>query len=57
VLTAQHHVTRARVIIDRCYKGELGIIEYVAELPLTAWPYLFTYHTAAFVKVALNPDC
>jgi uncharacterized SAM-binding protein YcdF (DUF218 family) len=65
VLTAQFHVTRARVLLQRCYKGELGMIAYRQELPLLVFPYLgrsswayhYAYETAAFVKVALNQDC
>lgn len=57
VIAPQHHVTRARVIMDRCYKGDLRVIKYDAEVPLHSWVYLYLYHTAAFVKVALNPDC
>jgi hypothetical protein len=65
VLTAQFHVTRARVILQRCYKGDLGMIAYRQELPLlvlpdlgrSSWAYHYMYETAAFVKVALNQDC
>jgi hypothetical protein len=65
VLTAQFHVTRATVLVQRCYKGDLSMIEYRQELPLlvlpylgrSSWAYHYAYETAAFVKVALNPDC
>jgi uncharacterized SAM-binding protein YcdF (DUF218 family) len=65
VLTAQFHVTRARVLLQRCYTGDLGMIAYRQELPLlvlphvgqSSWAYHYVYETAAFVKVALNQDC
>jgi uncharacterized SAM-binding protein YcdF (DUF218 family) len=65
VLTAQFHVTRARVLLQRCYTGDLGMIAYRQELPLlvlpyvgqSSWAYHYMYETAAFVKVALNPNC
>lgn len=64
VLTAQFHVARARVIVDRCYKGELSMVADRQKLPLVsladfdgAWLYQYMYQTAAFVKVAFNPDC
>lgn len=57
VLTAQHHVTRAKVLIERCYKGDFRMVQFDAKLVVTSWPFLYVYHTAAFVKVALNPSC
>ncbi len=64
VLTAQFHVTRARVIVDRCYKGDLHMVAYRNGLPLlslsdptNSWVYEYLYQTAAFVKVALHPEC
>lgn len=57
VLTAQHHITRARVIIDRCYMGDLRMIRYDTPLSLMTWAYLYVYQTAAFIKAALHPEC
>jgi hypothetical protein len=64
VLTAQYHVTRARVILQRCFKGDLGLIAYQQDLPVLSftnprgsWAYIFAYQTAAFIKVALNQEC
>ncbi|MCX2747040.1 YdcF family protein [Arthrobacter sp. MI7-26] len=64
VLTAQFHVTRARVIVTRCYEGDLHMIAYRRGLPpvsltnpTNTWAYQYVYQTAAFVKVAIHPDC
>ncbi|MGM7776154.1 YdcF family protein [Arthrobacter sp. KNU-44] len=64
VLTAQYHVTRARVIVQRCFHGELSMVSYQKDLPLVSspdapysWAYMYAYQTAAFVKVALNQEC
>ncbi|MGM7777510.1 YdcF family protein [Arthrobacter sp. KNU-44] len=64
VLTAQYHVTRARVIVQRCFQGELNMVSYQKDLPLLStkkstpsWAYMYAYQTAAFVKVALNQEC
>ncbi|MDQ0031461.1 YdcF family protein [Arthrobacter bambusae] len=64
VLTAQFHVTRARVIVDRCYKGGLHMVADRTGLPLVSltnptysWAYQYLYQTAAFVKVAIHPEC
>ncbi|GAA5193123.1 hypothetical protein GCM10023346_16980 [Arthrobacter gyeryongensis] len=64
VLTAQFHVTRARVIVRRCYGGDLQMVADRTDLPLTSltnptysWAYQYIYQTAAFVKVAIHPEC
>lgn len=57
VLTAQFHVTRAKVIVDRCYTGNLRMLDYNPHLTLAAWAYQYMYQSAAFVKVALHPEC
>ncbi|MBT8159213.1 YdcF family protein [Arthrobacter terricola] len=64
VLTAQFHVTRARVIVERCYKDELHMVADQPQLPLVSltqptysWAYQYLYQTAAFVKVAVHPEC
>jgi hypothetical protein len=57
VLAPRHHITRARVLLERCYQGELRMIEHDSPLSLQKWAYLFAYHSAAFVKVALTLGC
>ncbi|UYY80850.1 YdcF family protein [Arthrobacter sp. YA7-1] len=64
VLTAQFHVSRARVIVRRCYAGDLHMIAERMDLPVFSftdptysWAYQYLYQTAAFVKVAIHPDC
>ncbi|MEW1808866.1 YdcF family protein [Pseudarthrobacter sp. NPDC080039] len=57
VLTAQFHITSARVIVNRCYTGNLLMLDYNAHLSLTAWAHQYVYRSAAFVKAALHPDC
>jgi uncharacterized SAM-binding protein YcdF (DUF218 family) len=64
VLTAQFHVTRARVIVRRCYLGDLHMIADRRSLPVISlinptdsWAYQYLYQTAAFVKVAIHPSC
>jgi hypothetical protein len=64
VLTAQFHVTRARVIVGRCYRGDLHMVADRRGLPLVSmsnptysWAYQYAYQTAAFVKVAIHPEC
>lgn len=64
VLTNRSHVPRARVILERCFSGELSMIAFKQDLPLVSftepknsWIYHYAYESAAFVKVTLNQDC
>lgn len=64
VITTQSHITRARIIIGRCYKGDLNMVAYWQSLPVLSftnprqsWAYRLAYETGAFVKVAMNQDC
>jgi hypothetical protein len=64
VLAAQYHVTRARVIVRRCFTGDLHMMADRSGLPLISltnatysWVHQYIYQTAAFVKVALEPGC
>lgn len=64
VVTSQFHVTRARVLLQRCYEGELDVVPYWQNMPILglphlrgSWAYHYAYETAAFAKVLLNPGC
>ncbi|UKA62098.1 YdcF family protein [Arthrobacter sp. FW306-04-A] len=64
VLTAQFHVTRARVVVARCFEGDLRMVADRRGLPLISlanptysWIYQYLYQTAALVKVAIHPGC
>lgn len=64
VLTAQFHVTRARVIVSRCFSGKLQMVADRMDLPVFSltrpsysWAYQYLYQTAAFVKAAVHPEC
>lgn len=57
VITFTPHVTRTRVLMERCFTGTLRVAADPTELPLAEWAYQYLYQTGAFVKVALNPGC
>lgn len=58
VITATTHVTRARLLMERCYDGEISMVSDDSGLTLgkLAWQYL--YQSAGFVKSAfVTTDC
>ncbi len=57
VITFTPHVTRARVIFERCFAGDLLMVPDTDPLSFEQWVEQYVYQTAAFVKVAANPGC
>ncbi|NQX12197.1 YdcF family protein [Microbacteriaceae bacterium VKM Ac-2855] len=57
VITQTPHITRARMLLERCYGGRI-LMETSGE-PFAALDYVYEYgyQTAGFVKAALNPGC
>lgn len=58
VITMTPHVSRARMIIDRCFDGELTM-RAVSDQPsgLGSWVHQYLYQSAAFVKALAAPGC
>lgn len=57
VLTSKSHISRSRVIIGRCFDGELNMLSDGEKLPPKSWVYRVAYETAALAKVLFNPEC
>lgn len=56
VVTHQAHITRARVLVQRCYPGETRFVEAGwYRLPVRVWQ-LF-YESLGMAKVAVTPGC
>jgi hypothetical protein len=52
VITQTAHVTRSRLIIARCFTGDLRLIADQAPLGLRAWAQQYLYQSGAFLKAA-----
>ncbi len=57
VITSRYHITRARVLIDRCYSGSLEMVESASSPSLAEWAYQFAYQTGGFMKVFARSSC
>lgn len=57
VVTPTFHISRARLIVRRCYGGRLRMVD--ADVPISAyqWAYSIPYQSAAFVKAAVLHRC
>jgi hypothetical protein len=57
VITFTPHITRTRVLMERCYSGDLRMVADETPLWVSTWVYHYLYQTGAFIKVALTPAC
>ena len=58
VIAPTFQISRARVLIGRCYSGRLRMVAPERyRVPLHLWPYNYAYQTAGYLKVALLRTC
>lgn len=57
VVTPTFHVSRARLIVGRCYRGRLRMVDADIRIGARAWAYNLAYQPAAFVKAAVLRSC
>jgi hypothetical protein len=56
VVTARAHVSRARMLVGRCFAGDVSMVA-TAEPPYRGWAYQYAYQTAATVKAWFLQGC
>lgn len=54
VVTPTYHLARARLVIARCYRGELAMVNAQADISAANWAYYFVYQTGGFAKALLG---
>lgn len=57
VVTYTPHISRARYILQRCFKGDLIMGETEADLSPPDWAWSYVYQTAGYVRAALQSGC
>jgi uncharacterized SAM-binding protein YcdF (DUF218 family) len=57
VVTSVYHVSRARLIVDRCMPGTVRMVATSARPSLAGWAYQFGYQTGGFAKALLHRSC
>ncbi len=57
VLTHRSHLSRAGVLVRRCFPGE--VVQVVSRERYTPayWVFRFVYETGAWIKLSLTPGC
>jgi hypothetical protein len=57
VVTSAFHISRARMIIQRCFPGQLLMVSVRKGIGLTQWAYQYLYQTGAYGKAFLHREC
>jgi len=54
VVTYRPHISRARYILEKCYSGNLVMIDSPADITPLDWTYQFFYQSAGYVRAFLS---
>jgi uncharacterized SAM-binding protein YcdF (DUF218 family) len=57
VVTFRPHISRARFILERCFDGNLVMVESPAHLSVLEWAFEYVYQTAGYAREVLEPGC
>ncbi|NQX26205.1 YdcF family protein [Microbacteriaceae bacterium VKM Ac-2854] len=57
VITQTPHITRARMLLERCWGGRLLMVSSGEPHEWPEYIYEYGYQTAGFIKAGLNPGC
>lgn len=57
VVTFRPHISRARFILERCFDGELIMVESPANISIARWAYEYGYQTAGYAKAFVEQEC
>lgn len=57
VLSQRSHMTRARVLMERCFDGEVRMVPRDVQSGAVTWIRVMVYESAAMVKTWLTPGC
>lgn len=57
VVTSTYHVSRARMIFDRCLDGSLYMVAARRGISMFTRAHQYLYQTGAYVKAVLQPGC
>jgi uncharacterized SAM-binding protein YcdF (DUF218 family) len=57
VVTSTYHVSRARMILKRCFDGRLEVVAARSHISPLGWAYQFAYQTGGYLKAAISRGC
>jgi uncharacterized SAM-binding protein YcdF (DUF218 family) len=57
VVTSTYHISRARMIVDRCFDGQLYMVAARHGISFGTWVYQYFYQTAGYIKAFTQSGC
>lgn len=57
VVTSKYHISRARLIVERCLPGKVLMVAAPGKPSVTKWAYEFAYQSGAYLKAFRHPGC
>ena len=57
VVTFRPHLSRARFILEKCFKGNLIMVASPTSLSIANWVANYMYQTAGYLRAALDGEC
>jgi uncharacterized SAM-binding protein YcdF (DUF218 family) len=57
VITSTYHISRARMIIERCLPGKVLMVAAPGRPAISTWAKQFFYQTGAYLKAFGHPGC
>ena len=57
VVTSKYHVSRARMIFDRCLDGQVDVVSAHQTISPLRWAYEYAYQSAGYVRAFLQSGC
>lgn len=57
VVTSKYHISRARLIIERCLAGKVLMVAAPGKPSVAQWAYQFAYQTGGYLKAFLHRGC
>jgi hypothetical protein len=57
VVTSTFHISRARMIVKRCYSGKLYMVPARKGISFGRWMYQYFYQSGGYIKAFLHTSC
>lgn len=57
VVTSRYHISRARLILDRCVSGRVEMVSSQESISASDWLYQYVYQSAGYVKTLFHQSC
>jgi uncharacterized SAM-binding protein YcdF (DUF218 family) len=57
VVTSTFHISRARMIVKRCFQGQVYMVPARKGISVGRWIYEYFYQTGGYVKAILHSGC